>query len=310
MTSVIQAEDDRMYAVVDPDAELEQLGTGCTWAEGPVYMPTDGSVLCSDVPNDRIYRWAPNEGFGVFRTSVEYTNGHTLDLEGRLVSCSHGNRRIERTEHDGSVVSLVERYQGRRINSPNDLVVKSDGSIWFSDPPYGIDSDNEGHKADSEIGHNYVFCFDPANDSLLAVTDVIEKPNGLAFSPDESILYVSDTSAVPPEDGFKNHHIMAFDVIGGRALSNPRLFAEISPGWPDGFRISTEGHLLTSSGDGICVYSADAELLGKILVPEPVSNCAFGGVDGTRLFITASTSLYAINVRVRCAEATQRRPAP
>ncbi len=302
MSSVIQVHDDALLAVVDPAAELERLGGGCTWTEGPVYLPDSEMVLCSDIPNNRIMGWSAADGFSVYRTGVEFTNGHTLDLEGRLVSCSHGNRRIERTEHDGSIVTVVDRYQGRRLNSPNDLVVKSDGTIWFSDPPYGIASDWEGHKADREMRHCYVFRFDPADGSLVAVTDVIEEPNGLAFSPDESMLYVSDTSAAFREDGSGNHHIMCFDVIGGRALDNPRLFAEVAPGLSDGFRVTTEGHVLTSAEDGIHIYSPDAILLGKILTPEKVSNCAFGGPSGTLLFITASSSLYAIDVRLGCAE--------
>ena len=161
MSSVIEVYDDALFAVVDPAAELERLGGGCTWTEGPVYLPDSEMVLCSDIPNNRIMGWSAAGGFSVHRADVEFTNGHTLDLEGRLVSCSHGNRRIERTEHDGSIVTVVDRYQGRRLNSPNDLVVKSDGTIWFSDPPYGIASDHEGHKADREMRHCYVFRFDP-----------------------------------------------------------------------------------------------------------------------------------------------------
>ena len=302
MASVIQVLDDAVSAVVDPAAELAHLGTGCVWTEGPVYLPDRDMALCSDIPNNRIMGWTATSGFSEYRCGVEFTNGHTLDLEGRLVSCSHGNRRIERTEHDGSIVTVVDSYQGRRLNSPNDLVVKSDGTIWFSDPPYGIASDFEGHKADREMRHCYVFRFDSADGSLVTVTDVIEEPNGLAFSPDESLLYVSDTSAASCTDGSGNHHIMCFDVVGGRALDNPRLFAEVSPGLSDGFRVTTDGHVLTSAQDGIHIYSPAAELLGKILVPEKVSNCAFGGPDGRRLFITASSSLYAIDVRIGCAE--------
>ena len=247
-------------------------------------------------------RWSAADGFSEYRTDVEYTNGHMLDLEGRLVSCSHGNRRIERTERNGSIVTIVDRYQGRRLNSPNDLVVKSDGTIWFSDPPYGSSATEKDHTADGEINDCYVFRFDPFDGSLVAVTDVVEEPNGLAFSPDESLLYVSDTSAAFTDDGSGNHHIMVFDVVGGHALDNPRLFAEVSPGLSDGFRVTTEGQVLTSATDGIQIYSPDAVLLGKILVPERVSNCAFGGPTGRRLFITASSSLYAIDVKLGCAE--------
>ena len=302
MSNAVHVLDDRLGGVVHSDAELSHLGSGCVWTEGPVYLPDRDVVLCSDIPNNRIMRWSESDGFGEYRTGVEFTNGHTLDLEGRLVSCSHGNRRIERTDRAGVLTTVVDRYQGRRLNSPNDLIVRSDGTIWFSDPPYGIDTDNEGHKADSEINDCYLFRFDPVDSSLIAVSDVVEEPNGLAFSPDESVLYVSDTSAVFRDDGGGNHHIMAFDVIGGIALDKPRLFAEIAPGWPDGMKITTEGHLLTSAGDGIHIYLPDATLLGKILVPEAVSNCAFGGPTGRRLFITGSTSLYAIDLQLGCAE--------
>jgi gluconolactonase len=291
----MEIDDPQLTELVDPEAAVELLASGCTWTEGPVYLPGEDAVLFSDIPNNRICRWSASDGFTVWRGDAEYTNGHTLDPEGRLLSCSHGLRRLERTEHDGSVTELVGSYQGRRLNSPNDLVVAADGAIWFTDPPYGILSDWEGHAAESEIGDHYVFRFDPATGAMVAVTDVVVDPNGLAFSPDESRLYVSDTSVARHSDG--NHHIMVFDVIAGLALANPRVFAVIEPGLADGFRVTSSGWVLTSAGDGIHVYDPDGVRLGRIPVPEVVSNCCFGGPDGHTLFITATTSLYRVRLR-------------
>lgn len=299
----IELADDRLADLVDPAASVEQLATGGIWTEGPVYLPEshpDGpAVLFSDIPNNRICRWSETDGLSDYRTDAEYTNGHTLDHDGRIVSCSHGHRRIERTELDGTVTELVAHYQGRRFNSPNDLVVAADGAIWFTDPPYGIISDHEGHAAESEIGVHYVFRFEPGTGALTAVTDLLIDPNGLAFSPDESTLYVSDTSTARLKDqgGGGQHNILAFDVVGGTALTNPRVFAEIAPGVPDGFRITSRGWILTSAADGIHVYDPDGIRLGRIPVPEVVSNCCFGGPNGRTLYITATSSLYRIPLR-------------
>ncbi len=301
----VEIDDERLTDLVDPGAVPERLASGGVWTEGPVYLPPGhpngggpgGAVLYSDIPNDRICRWSEDDGFSVWRADAEFTNGHTLDDEGRIVSCSHGHRRIERTEPDGTVTELVAHYQGRRFNSPNDLVVAGDGAIWFTDPPYGIISDREGHAAESEIGVHYVFRFEPDTGALTAVTDVLIDPNGLAFSPDESILYVADTSAarIGHDDG--EHHILAFDVVGGTAVDRPRPFATIDPGVPDGFRITSRGWIVTSAGDGIHVYDPDGARLGKIRIPEVVSNCCFGGDDGLTLFVTATSSLYRIPLR-------------
>ena len=309
MSTTVEADDPVLAEFIDPDATPERLASGCIWTEGPVWLPAahplgdadEGVVLFSDIPNDRICRWSERIGFTVWREGVEFTNGHTLDRQGRLVSCSHGNRRIERTGDDGSVTPLVSHYQGRRFNSPNDLVVASDDAIWFTDPPYGIISDHEGHAAESEIGVHYVFRLEPDTGALVAVTDVLIDPNGLAFSPDESILYVADTSAARLKDqgGGGEHHILAFDVVGGRALDRPRVFTEIEPGVPDGFRVTSRGWVVTSAGDGVHVYHPDGHRLGRIPIPEVVSNCCFGGPDGLTLFITATSSLYRIPLRSR-----------
>lgn len=286
-------------SIVPPSARLRRLATGTAWSEGPVWLPSEAALLWSDIPNDRVLRWSPTGGVAEFLAPARFQNGHTLGLDGELLACSHGERRIERLYPTGGWSSVVDRYRGVRLNSPNDLVVKSDGTIWFTDPPYGIDSDLEGHKADSEIGDCLVFRYDPAAETLDAVTDLMDQPNGIAFSPDETVLYVSDTSAARDPAG--NHHIVAFDVIDGRSLANPRVFYVAEPGLADGFRVDEHGNVFTSAADGIHVVDADGTLLGRIPVPEVASNCAFGGEDGKRLFITASTSLYAIDVAVRGA---------
>ena len=238
----------------------------------------------------------------VWRSVANFTNGHYLDLQGNLLHCSHGGRSIEKTDlSTGDTVTLVDRYLGKRLNSPNDLVVKSDGSIWFSDPPYGILSDVEGYKAESEQQGNFVFRFDPESKELSIVCRTIEEPNGLAFSPDESRLYIADTSAALRTDGSGNHHIKVFDVEQGRELSNESLFAVVSPGLADGFRVDEQGWIYTSSEDSIQIYHHDGTLLGKILVPEKVSNCTFAMDKSAAhwaetLYITASTSIYRIRL--------------
>ena len=288
-------EEQSFEELIDPAAIVERLGGDCVWAEGPAWLPDRQAVIWSDVRRNRIMRWTESGGVEVEETDVEFTNGRTLDLEGRVVACSQGHRRIERVEHDGTVTPLVATYEGARLNSPNDVVVKSDGSIWFSDPPYGILTNEEGHAADPELPGCYVFRFDPQIGGLTIVADLLVHPNGLAFSVDESVLYISDTSGAVDPAG--NHHIMAFDVINDTTLRNPRVFAEITPGLPDGFRVDRTDHVFTSAGDGIHVLTKDGGRIGRIPVPEVTSNCVFGGPDGTDLFMTATTSLYRVRTR-------------
>lgn len=296
MEKTVLIEDPRMEALLRADAVLQRLCTGAIWSEGPVWWD-DGSVTWSDIPNNRMLKWSPAEGMTVFRSPSNHTNGHTRDREGRMVSCEHSGRRISRTELDGTVATVVDRFEGKRLNSPNDVVVKSDGTIWFTDPPYGIISDYEGVAAESEIGANYVYRFDPADGSLAIACDDFQRPNGLAFSPDESLLYVSDTSRSHDPDG--NHHIRVFDIKDGRYPTNGRVFAVIEPGLSDGFRLDVAGNLFTSSADSIQVFAPDGKRLGKIFVPEVISNCTFGGRDRSTLFITASTSLYSIELATK-----------
>jgi gluconolactonase len=289
--------DKRFSTLLKPDASLLRLATGAIWSEGPVYFHEDDSVIWSDIPNNRLLRWSAQDGMTVWRQPSNFENGHYRDFEGRLLSCEHGGRCLSRTEPDGRKVILVDRYQGKRLNSPNDLVVKSDGTIWFTDPPYGILSDDEGYKAESELGACYVFRFEPGTGDLTIVTDEMIYPNGLAFSPDETVLYVADTSsALDPKD---SRHFMAFDVVDGRRLQNGRGFAVIEPGLADGFRVDVHGNIFTSSADSVQVYASDGVRLGKILVPEKVGNLTFGGPDRDRLYIVASSSLYAMDLNTQ-----------
>jgi len=287
--------DKRFYDLTVPIADVEQLYDGCRWAEGPVWFNDGGYLVWSDIPNQRLLRWLPDSGVSVFRDRTEYINGNTRDLQGRLVSCCHGHRHVQRTEPDGSITVLADQYQGKKLNSPNDVIVKSDGSVWFSDPSYGILSNYEGYKAEPEQPGCYVYRIDPSSGEITAVITDMVKPNGLAFSPDEHILYVADSGFSHDPDG--PHHIRAYDVgTDGHTLSNSRILAEVSPGLPDGFRLDTDGNLWTSAGDGVHCYSPDGTLLGKIHIPETVSNLTFGGPRRNRLFITATKSLYAVYV--------------
>jgi gluconolactonase len=292
--------DERFRAMTLGNAWLEKLHGGMLWAEGPVYFADSDTLLWSDIPNNRIMQFAAGAGVRVFRQPSNNSNGNTRDRQGRLVTCEHGARRVTRTEPDGSITVLADNYLGKRLNSPNDVVVKSDGSIWFTDPPYGILSAYEGRKSESELGACYVFRLDPADGSLAIVADDFVKPNGIAFSPDEQTLYVADTGASHDPSG--PHHIRAFPVRDGTPLGVGRVFAEIAPGLADGFRLDTNGNLWTSAGDGVHCFSPGGELLGKIRVPEVVSNVTFGGPKRNRLFITATTSLYAIYVAQQGAQ--------
>lgn len=296
--------DQRAAGLVPDEAVLETLATGCIWNEGPVWFHEDQSVLWSDIPNNRIMRWHATDGVSVWRQPSEFTNGHTREADGSLLHCSHGQRAVVRTRFDAQLRVLadeivVDRYMGKRLNSPNDVVVKSDGTIWFTDPPYGILSNHEGYQAESDLQDNYVFRFDPADTSLTVVTDALEEPNGLAFSPDEQILYVSDTSAALRTDGGGHHHIVAFDVVMGKTLTNPRVFAVIHPGLSDGFRVDTRGWIYTSSDKSVQVYHPDGTCLAKIPVPEKIGNLTFGGPDRDQLFICASQSLYRIRLNAQ-----------
>ena len=290
-----EAYDQRFNTLLRADSRLECLASPARWAEGPVWLPGEDAVVFSDVKANRMYRWNRDGKITIFREQANYANGNTLDRQGRLISCEHGRRGVSRTDSDGVARILVDRFDGKRLNSPNDVVVKSDGSLWFSDPPYGIVGDAEGFKSESQIIGCYVYRFDPETGEITAVATDVQRPNGLAFSPDESRLYVADMSIVDfPLQG--RRHLLVYDVIDGRRLSNPRVLAQIEPGIPDGFRVDQCGNIFCSCEDGILVLAGDGQRIGKIGVPERVSNCTFGGPAQDELFITATTSLYRVRL--------------
>lgn len=300
LTTSFEVIDPRFRALVFPNVHVEALYTGCRWAEGPAWFAAGRYLVWSDIPNDRMLRWDDTDGsVSVFRQPALNTNGHTVDLQGRLVSCEHRGRCISRTEHDGTRTVLAAQYGGKRLNSPNDVVVKSDGSIWFSDPSYGIDSDYEGDASPNEQGAQRVYRIDPASGAVTAVADDFVQPNGLAFSPDESLLYIVDTGATHRADG--PHHVRRFRVEAGGSLAGGEVFATCPAGLYDGLRVDVHGNLWLSAADGVHCHASDGTLLGKVRVPETVANVCFGGAKRNRLFICATTSLYAVYLNTRGA---------
>lgn len=292
--------DPRFKSFVLPNAPLERLGEGYRWLEGPVWFADLQCLLLSDVPNDRILRWTASGGVSVFRQPAGFANGHARDRAGRLVGCSHGGRCIERTELDGSITVLVDRYRGKRLNSPNDLTVKSDGTIWFSDPLYGIVTDYEGGKRESELPAN-LYRFDPRDGTLAVVADDFQSPNGVCFSPDEKRLYVSESGIPFATEPLQ--HLRVFDVSDdGARLANARVFHKVEPGFTDGLRCDEEGNVWSSAGDGVHCIAPSGELLGRIKVPHVVSNLCFGDRLRSRLFICGSHTLYAMYVNRRGAQ--------
>lgn len=308
-----------------PGAQLTQVATGATWSEGPCWIPDAGVLRWSDIHGDRILQFTPSAGDPVrgqmseYRTGVEFTNGRTWHPEGYVVQCSHGLRRVE-ADRGGTVEPLVDSWDGVRLNSPNDVVVDDDGSIWFTDPHYGLTSPGEGYPGEMEYGACYVFRFEPASGRLDPVVTDMEEPNGLAFSADGTTLYVTDSSAVRRPEGVGNRHVRAYrverpggaDGAGGagsagsavRCIDGRSLF-EIPAGIPDGLRVDESGRIWCSAADGVHVYTPEGEHLGHLAVPEVVANLCFGGEDGRDLYISATTSIYHLPVTVR--DATWRR---
>jgi gluconolactonase len=292
--SAIEALDPAFRKYMLMNAAVERLATGMRWAEGPVWFGDARCVLWSDIPNDRILRWDEQTGaVSVFRQPSHYANGNTRDREGRLVTCEHGGRRVTRTEHDGTITVLMDRFEGKRLNSPNDVVVKSDGSVWFTDPPFGIAHHYEGEQADAELPQ-HVYRLDPRTGEA-TVVDTLKGPNGLAFSPDESKLYVLESRATPS----RLFHV--YDVVdGGTRLANKSLFIDCGPGTADGFRCDVDGNLWCGWGmgsdelDGVMVFSPLGKAIGRIRLPERCANVCFGGLRRNRLFMAASRSLYAL----------------
>ena len=279
--------------------KVERLATGFRWAEGPAWFGDLRTLLWSDIPNNRIMRWDEETGqASIFRRPSNFANGNTRDRQGRLVTCLHGGRAVIRTEHDGTITTLAESHDGKRLNSPNDVVVKSDGSIWFTDPPFGLFGYYEGYKAEPELPVTRVYRLDAAGKELSVVADDVNGPNGLAFSPDESILYVVESRATP-------RLISAYDVVGGNRLTKKRTLINAGPGTPDGFRVDVDGNLWCGWGlgepglDGVHVFNADGTLIGAIDLPERCANVCFGGTYRNRLFMAASTSLYSVYVNTQ-----------
>ncbi len=288
--------DDRFRAMVLPNAPLETLGEGYGWLEGPVWFADHACLYVSDLPNDRILRWSAHAGVSVFREPSGFANGHARDRQGRLLGCSHQHRCITRTELDGSVSVLVAHFAGKRLNSPNDIICKSDGTIWFTDPPYGINTDYEGGKQPAELPPA-LYRFDPATATLSLMADDFDGPNGLAFSPDERILYVSESGR--QFEARPRRHIRKFALDPDGRLSGGEVFHTVEPGFADGFRVDEQGNIWSSAADGVHCIAPDGTLLGKIRTPSLVANLAFGGRNRSRLFLCASHRLLAIYTNVR-----------
>lgn len=291
--------DDRFHALTLPLASVERVAGGCRWAEGPVWFGDHHCLLWSDVPNNRIMRWDEATGQSqVFRASSNYANGNTRDRQGRLVTCEHQARRVTRTEHDGRITVLADRFEGKRLNSPNDVVVRSDGSIWFTDPPFGIVGYYQGERAEQELPAA-VYRIDQDSGQVTLVSDAVNGPNGLAFSPDESQLYIVESRARP-------RNLLVFDVSDdGKSLSAGRILFDAGKGTPDGFRVDIHGNLWCGWGmgtaelDGVHVFSPEGQLLGRIALPERCANLCFGGPHRNRLFMASCTSVYSLFVNTQ-----------
>jgi gluconolactonase len=294
--------DPRFKSCFAGHVRVERHWTGARWSEGPAWFAAGRYLVWSDIPNNRMMRFVePSGEVSVFREHANNSNGNSVDNQGRLVTCEHLTRRVTRTEIDGSITVLADKWEGKRLNSPNDLVVKSDDSIWFTDPAYGIDSDYEGDKQAPEIEGCHVFRIDPKTGAVAAVITQMIRPNGLAFSPGEKYLYVADTGISHRENGPK--HIRRFTVAAdGASVTGGETFADCEAGVFDGFRLDTEGRIWTSAGDGVHVYDPDGTLIGKILIPELVANVTFGGTKRNRLFICGTTSLYSMYVTAKGAK--------
>lgn len=297
MSSYFEILDDRFANLIVDTAHIDKIHTGCRFTEGPAYFPAGRYLIWSDIPSNRLMRFDECTGHvGVFRDPSGNANGNTVDRQGRLITCEHGGRRVSRTEIDGSITTLASHFEGKRLSSPNDVVVKSDNSIWFTDPTYGIDTDYEGNKGLCEQRGNFVYRIDPVSGDLRVVADDFVQPNGICFSPDERILYIVDTGISHIKNGPK--HIRKFTLKNGIELVDQGIFADSTAGLFDGLRVDTEGRIWTSAGDGVHCYDPDGTLIGKIFVPEVVANLCFGGPKRNYLYMCGTTSLYGLRLPV------------
>ena len=305
---------DAAIEIIDPrfedypigNAAVERLWTGCRWAEGPVWFGDGRYLLWSDIPNNRILRWTEETGeVSVYRSPSNNSNGNTRDKQGRLITCEHGARRVTRTELDGTIAVLMDSFEGKRLNAPNDVVVHEDDHVWFTDPGYGIMLNYEGHLAEFELPTN-VYRLNPDTGEATVVVDELEKPNGLCFSPDYSRLYLVDTGVSHKPK--HSRHIRVYDVVDGASLTNGRDFCDMAPGVSDGIRCDIDGNLWASAGwagegfDGVHIFASDGDLIGKIHLPEVCANLCFGGVKKNRLFMAGSQSLYSLYVETQGAQ--------
>ena len=286
----LDVRDPRLLDLIDAEAAVEQIATGCEFTEGPLWHATEQFLLFSDIPANKMRKWDADAGMTVFREPSGKSNGLTYDKGGHLIACEHANRRVSRTTADGQVLTIASHYQGKRLNSPNDVVVKSDGSIYFTDPPYGL-SAAYGVESEKELDFQGVYRLSPNGDTLMLLIDDFDRPNGICFSPDESILYINDTERM---------HVRAFDVQSDGTIANGRVFGEEEgdTGKPDGMKADIHGNVYLTGPDGIWVFAPDGTHLGIILVPERSANLAWGGEGWKSLFITASTSVYRVECKV------------
>ena len=296
-----------LEGLIDSNAHLEIVATGSIWSEGPLWIPAYACLRWSDIPNNRIREYVRGTGeVRDYATNVEFTNGRCLDSDGSVVQCSHGRRRVER-DRDGVVSNIVDEWHGVRLNSPNDVVIAPDGSIWFTDPPYGIIEPREGHPGEREYRDHYVFRYDQVTGKTTPVVIDVEEPNGLAFSPNGQLFYVADSSSVRKPIGVGNSHIRVYDVQGCQRCKNGRFFAHIEEGFPDGIAVDTAGNVWSSSAIGVIVFSPAGVELGRIKIPELTGNLCFGGDSGNDLYIAANTSIYMIRTLTKDAWSYRQR---
>jgi gluconolactonase len=288
MDDRIEVFEDAFYQVLRDDSRLGLVADGFRFTEGPTWWAALGCLIFSDIPGDTIYRWAAGEGLTVWRRPSRHANGNTTDRQGNLLTCEHGSRTITRTSPDGRMITLASTFEGRPLNSPNDVIVGSDRAVWFTDPPYGIKPDDCRQPA------NYVFRLDPGATEPVAVASDFSRPNGLCFSPDERLLYIADSDTAI-------HHVRRFEVAAEGRLSGGDVFGVIESGVPDGMRADEAGRLYVTAADGVHVFAPDGHQLATIHTPQTAANCAFGGPDGDTLFITATSSVWSVRLATRGA---------